>query len=212
MTTSSPFSRSARRRSAQRRLWSRRVRALLASGLVLGVGATITLAAWNDSEYTTGSVTAGQFNLEGSVDGNEYRSSEPDSAHTLSFSPDAALYPGATDYASFSVRAAEGSIGGTVQVLADEGNEEGLGAYLTYGIREVDGTACDFDAFEAGEVVVDRGSDLTTGADNVQDLAANQEEAITYCLELTLPEDADNDAQGQSATPSWEFFGTSASE
>ena len=201
----------AHRRAVQRHLWSRRIRALLASGMVLGVGATITLAAWNDSEYTTGSVTAGHFSLEGSVDGDEYRSSEPDSAHTLSFSPDAALYPGATDYALFRVRASEGSMGGSVQVLADEENAEGLGAYLTYGIREVDGTTCTFEAFEAGEVVVERGSGLTTDAQTTQDLAPDQEEAINYCLELILPEGTDNDAQGLSATPSWEFFATSTS-
>ncbi|MFC5929226.1 hypothetical protein D6T64_01470 [Cryobacterium melibiosiphilum] len=50
-------------------LRSRRARAILAGGLVLGVGAAITLAAWNDSEFATGTFSSGQFNLVGSVDG-----------------------------------------------------------------------------------------------------------------------------------------------
>ena len=41
------------------------VRAILAGGLVLGVGAAVTLAAWNDSEFATGTFGAGSFNLEG---------------------------------------------------------------------------------------------------------------------------------------------------
>jgi len=36
----------------------RRLRAVLAGGLVLGVGAALTLAAWNDAEFATGSFQA----------------------------------------------------------------------------------------------------------------------------------------------------------
>lgn len=211
MTTGTTTRRS-RRRSLQLHLWSRRIRALLASGVVLGVGATVTLAAWNDSEYAGGAVTAGQFTLEGSTDGVEYWSSEPGSPHALSFTPDAALYPGATSYSLFSVRTAEGSIGGTVQVLADDGNAGGLGAYLTYGIRQIEGTTCDAGAFDGGTAVVERGTALDSGADAAQDLAANQESEVNYCLELHLPEEAPNEAQGLSAEPAWQFLGTSVSE
>lgn len=45
----------------------RKVLAVLAGGLVLGVGIGVTLAAWNDSEFATGTFTAGSFNLEGST-------------------------------------------------------------------------------------------------------------------------------------------------
>lgn len=211
MTTPAPTRRECRR-LIQRHLRSRRIRALLASGIVLGVGATATLAAWNDSEYAGGAVTAGHFTLEGSTDAVEYWSSDAGSAHILSFTPESALYPGATDYAFFSVRTTGGSLGGTVQVLADEGNTAGLGAYLTHGISQIEGTTCDEGTFDEGATVVERGTALDSGADAAQDLAANQESAVNYCLELHLPEDAPNDAQGQSASPTWEFLGTSVSE
>ena len=50
----------------------RKISAILAAGMVLGVGTTATLAAWNDSEYAQGSFAAGTFNLEGSTDGTTY--------------------------------------------------------------------------------------------------------------------------------------------
>ena len=53
-------------------LRGRKIRAVLAAGLVLGIGAVVTLAAWNDSEYATGTFAAGTFNLEGSTDGTTY--------------------------------------------------------------------------------------------------------------------------------------------
>lgn len=201
------------RRRAEQSLWSQRLRALLAGGLVLGVGATVTMATWNDSEYAGGSVTAGTFELQGSSDGSDFWSSEADSPHALSFTPDSGpLFPGATRHALFSVRTAEGSIGGTVQVLADEGNDAGLGAYLTYGLSVIEGTTCDAGTFEDGNTVVERGTVLTEGAQAAQELAADQGAAVNYCLELLLPEDADNGAQGEDAAPSWQFLGTSSSE
>jgi predicted ribosomally synthesized peptide with SipW-like signal peptide len=50
----------------------RKLKAILAGGLALGLGATITLAAWNDSEYARGTFTAGTFSIEGSTDGTTY--------------------------------------------------------------------------------------------------------------------------------------------
>lgn len=50
------------------RVRRRKFKAILAGGLALGLGATITLAAWNDSEYAAGTFTAGTFNMVGSTD------------------------------------------------------------------------------------------------------------------------------------------------
>ena len=44
---------------------SRRVRAILAGGLVLGLGAAVTLAAWTDQEFASGTFTAGDFVFQG---------------------------------------------------------------------------------------------------------------------------------------------------
>ncbi|MDR2320511.1 MAG: SipW-dependent-type signal peptide-containing protein, partial [Microbacterium sp.] len=58
-----------RLRTRRRGLALRRIRAVLAGGLVLGVGATVTLASWNDGEYATGTSTAGTFDVVGGIIG-----------------------------------------------------------------------------------------------------------------------------------------------
>jgi len=196
---------------------SRKIRALLASGLVLGVGATLTLSSWNDSEYVGGELQAGSFGIEGSPTGQDgtYRSSTDGPSHALTFEPEAGqMYPGYTTYALFSVRAQSGSLGGTIQVQPpqwDRENTASLGQYLDYGISVVDGTVCDESAFEAStEPVVGSGTSLSNSepAATEQNLAADGT-PVNYCIELTLHADASSDAQGQSVTPQWQFLGTS---
>ncbi|PKQ22346.1 MAG: hypothetical protein CVT65_13865, partial [Actinobacteria bacterium HGW-Actinobacteria-5] len=85
----------------------RKVAAVLAGGLVLGVGTMATLASWNDSEYATATFTAGYFNLEGAVDSAQSSFSEhalPGSAGALSFStPVGNLTPGDVVVAPFAL-------------------------------------------------------------------------------------------------------------
>ncbi|WP_255808456.1 SipW-dependent-type signal peptide-containing protein [Leucobacter aridicollis] len=54
-----------------RRGWTK-ARALLAGGLVLGVGAAVTLAAWTDNEWVRGVFGTGTFGIEGSKDGSVF--------------------------------------------------------------------------------------------------------------------------------------------
>ena len=82
----------------------RKVRAILASGLVLGVGAAVTLAAWNDSvwgkaEFGTGANSWNvQGNFTGASDGwNEFVTAN--AAGSFNFGVNAsALVPGDTVY------------------------------------------------------------------------------------------------------------------
>lgn len=91
---------------------SRKVKAVLAGGLVLGVGAAITLAAWNDSEFATGTFTAGTFNLEGSTTSSiagfaDHNEDDGDTAADLTFTtPFDNLAPEDVVYASFWLRLA----------------------------------------------------------------------------------------------------------
>ncbi|UWF76726.1 MULTISPECIES: SipW-dependent-type signal peptide-containing protein [Microbacterium] len=55
------MTRTRRGRREARRLRFRRIQALLAGGLVLGVGAAATLAAWNDTEHGSATFTAGRL-------------------------------------------------------------------------------------------------------------------------------------------------------
>ncbi len=94
----------------------------LAGGLVLGVGAAVTLAAWNDSEFVTGTFTAGTFNLQGSTtDGTTFSDHAVSPGGALTFTvPAAALSPTDTTQAPFAVRLAANTTNGANVVLTTE--------------------------------------------------------------------------------------------
>jgi predicted ribosomally synthesized peptide with SipW-like signal peptide len=206
------------RRDRNRRRWFR-VRALLAGGLVLGIGSAATMAAWNDGEYADTTLRAGTFQIEGSAPAADSGSTFTDhatsgTAATLTFSaPVTALSPGTTTYSSFFVRTKSTSVAGTValQTPTFTASSTGLQSTLTYGVRLLaSGQTCGAGAFSSplGTAVVPTGTVL-----NAPLTAATQPIAAAgglhhYCFALTLPSTADNSVQGQSATPVWQFLAT----
>ena len=64
-----------------------RLRAVLAGGLVLGIGTTATLAAWNDSEYATTTVTASRFGIVGNTNGGAFTEHATSAAAATMSSP-----------------------------------------------------------------------------------------------------------------------------
>lgn len=196
----------------KRRLRSRRIRALLAGGLVFGVGATMTLAAWNDSEYGAATFTAGRFDIVGATDGTTFSShATAGAAATLNFQlPPTAMAPGTTTYALFSVKTANPSVAGALQLTAGTPGGTGLAAYLTYGVRTIAGTACNATTYPAGTAVVTDGSALTAGGSSTQAVSANGAAQVNYCIAVTLPTTASNAAQGLTMSQTWQFQGTSS--
>lgn len=85
----------------------RKRKALLAGGVVLGLGATMTLAAWSDDVWVSGSFNAGTFNVQGAVDSagtnwQEYNSSAGGGL-TFTVAP-TAMTPGQSVYAPLNLR------------------------------------------------------------------------------------------------------------
>ncbi|MGJ0389099.1 SipW-dependent-type signal peptide-containing protein [Microbacterium sp. CGR1] len=195
----------------RKRLRSRRIRALLAGGLVFGVGATMTLAAWNDSEYASATFTAGRFDIVGSTDGTTFSSHPVGTPAALSFSaPFNAMAPGNTVYALFSVRTANPSVAGTLQLSVTSTAGTGLGTYLRYGVRSITGTTCNGTTYSAGTAVVPDNSTMATGGTGTQAVAANAGTTVNYCIAVTLPSTAANGAQGLTAIQTWQVAGTSS--
>ena len=201
-----------RQRREKLRIRSHRIRAVLAGGLVLGIGATATLAAWNDAEFGAATFTAGRFDLLGATDGVTYSShATTGAAAALNFQlPPTAMAPGTTTYALFSVKTASPSVAGVLQLTAGTPGGTGLASSLTYGVRTVSGTTCSAATYAGGTAVVADGSALTTSGASTQAVAANGASTVNYCFAVTLPTTAPNTAQGLTMTQTWQIQGTSS--
>ncbi|MBV1777831.1 SipW-dependent-type signal peptide-containing protein [Paeniglutamicibacter sp. ABSL32-1] len=186
-----------------------RLRAVLAGGLVLGIGTTATLAAWTDEEHASGSFQAGTFSIVGSTNGTEFSDhpTAPGAPLVFSVTPDA-MVPGTTVFALYSVKTANSSVAGSVQLAADPGNGTGLGEYLRYGVSGVPGTTCNAATFAAGTSVVSAGTGLTSGSAAKIALGAKGSSTVNYCFAVTLPTTAPNAAQGTVLTGRWAFAAT----
>ncbi|WP_081765968.1 SipW-dependent-type signal peptide-containing protein [Arthrobacter sp. 31Y] len=202
-----------------------RLRAALAGALVLGVGSSVTLAAWTDSDQATGSFGASVFATE-STAAKPYVASGPWAANdtapgaSLLFQA-TAMSPGTVFYAPFAIRTTEKSVEGTVALGIPAVTSSGtgiadLGAALRY--RVVRSASCDAAAFGGTPAFVvgsDGGKPLTQGqaAGVVNPLAAataNQPGLPTqFCFEVSLPAGASTALQGQTATVTWPFTATS---
>lgn len=192
-------------------LTSRRRRAVLAGGLVLGLGAAVTLAAWNDSEYATGDFTAGAFDLEGSTDGTVWAQHPAlGAAASLAFvvAPDN-LAPTDVVYAPFGVRLADGTTNDAVVTLTHE-TSTGTVTDLTYGVLLTTDATCG--AATTGDVLVPAGTavDVVPAAADF-DLtfdAADAGDPQFLCFAVTAGVDL---VQGQTGTVTWEFNAVSQS-
>lgn len=200
---------------------SRKVRALLAGGLVLGLGGAVTLAAWNDSEFATGLFASSQFNLEGSTTGategyEDHATSG--AAADLQFSvPVADLSPGDVVAAPFWVRLdATTTAPGSLDLVALETTDSAgtNSEQLSYEVHALAADAtCDADA--SGTVVA-TGATLVSNPDVAgetvplavgADTAAG--EAVHLCFVVTA---GDGLVQGGSTTAVWQLSATSDSE
>lgn len=190
----------------------RKIRALLAGGVVLGVGAAVTLAAWTDQEWATGDFAAGSFGIEGSTDGSAFADHETaDGAATLDFQIGADnLTPGDTVAAPFVLRTVQGtSYDAAVELTSAAGTGDNA-PHLTYGITQV-GAVGDCVAGATGTEIMAPGTALDTaaGAAGFTLDAATADAAgapVVLCLQVTA---GDTLEQAGTATASWEFTATS---
>jgi predicted ribosomally synthesized peptide with SipW-like signal peptide len=206
----------------RRRLPFLRLRALLSGGLVLGLGAVMTLASWNDSEYATTTLSTSVFNTESSLNGGStYADNAAPPGPSVTFSG-AVFAPGDVQYWNILTRTKAKSIPGTLTVPAPAlggANTATLSQYFVY--RVVNTTAaCNAAAFTTSPVWV-VGNPTTK-----RPLTAGQEAGVTIslpaatatlpsavtglCFEMTLLDTAPITVQGQVSTATWHFVATSS--
>ena len=126
----------------------RKRRAMLAGGLVLGVGATMTLAAWTDDEFAKGIFNTTVFGIEGSTDGTTFADHTPEaSAATMTFTGGNAMSPDSTVYSRYAIRTtaattADGKL--ALTAVTNSGNP-GLAALYDFKMGTINSmsAACD---------------------------------------------------------------------
>lgn len=197
----------------------RKIGAVLAGGLVLGIGTAATLAAWNDSEFANGTFTAGAFNLEGSTDGTAYTDhSTAGTAATLAFTLPAGLVsnmsPSSTVYAGFWVRLAAGTTsaatltasGATADPAATSNSD-----HLSYAIYQLaPGATCNAASATGTPVASGATLDAQTGATAIPlaagATATDPGTAVQLCFRVT----ADAALEPSLVTnATWSFTATS---
>ncbi|MGO1538229.1 MAG: SipW-dependent-type signal peptide-containing protein [Leucobacter sp.] len=172
----------------------RKVGAILAGGLVLGVGAAVTLAAWGDSEFASSTFEAGTFTFQGSADGGTAWEDHDvvRGAAALSFAtnPDN-LSPNDAVYASYLLRVTGDPA--TVTPVAATFDGDMSAAKLDVEVREITGTTCDETSFNAAGAANDVTStpfNVVTGTD------------ASLCLQVVATDDL---VQGDTGTVVWRW-------
>lgn len=196
----------------------RKVAAILAGGLVLGVGTMATLASWNDSEFAKASFTAGAFNMEGAVDGAQSVFSEHSTAGaagTLAFtSIFSNLQPGDVVYAPYALRLDKNTTyNATVAVTSDSmsGSTQGL-SYTLFTTATAGCSASSTPVttvVPAGTPLNGVGAASTISLTKTANVGTTAGAAAFLCFKVTAGTTAPTMAQGQTAGPVWNFTATS---
>lgn len=189
----------------------------MAGALVLGIGATATLAAWTDQENAKATITAGTFALESLVSGGAWTdTTAPAAAAALPLAA-TGMMPGTSKAAWIQIRTKAGSGAGTVNLsgvtLATTPDpnvdpNKAFGDALTVRIGTVVTTGDCVPTWTGGALATKVGT-LPTGLTPAI-VGANSATVAIYCVVVTLPTTAPNTAQSGSVTPTWAFTGTSS--
>ncbi len=196
-----------------KRQGSRKVAAILAGGLVLGVGTMATLASWNDSEYANATFTAGRFNLQGSLTGaaGSFSDHATTPGAALSFSaPFSNLQPDSVTFAAYAVQlTADTTNDATVSISA---TSQDAVTGLTYQLVKVPSITCSQSAIDAAaataaNVLVPAGTAVGSAAGATTfDLAKAAGSTAFLCFKVSANSGL---VQGQSGTGVWQFTATS---
>lgn len=207
-----------RRAELRRRHGATRWRAVLAGGLVLGAGATATLAAWTDTVVATGDFGSSVFDLQSQSAGNPtYADHAVAPGASLTFDA-SAMSPGVSHYAWLNVRTtAASTVGGDV-VLTGLVAGGALAPALEYRAVRTSSPnptiACDAAAFAAPSTFIVGGTTTWVPLSSALPAAVSNHigaagASIGFCFDVRVMVEAHNDFQGDAGEATWTFTGTS---
>lgn len=190
----------------------RKIAAVLAGGLVLGIGAAATMAAWTDSQAATATFTSGVFALESSIVGNNWKNHTEGDPATISMGTNA-MSPGTSGFGYLDVRTTkESTLGGTAILLparasaqSDTGmiNALEMRAKVLGAAQTCNSSALTGVPFQAATAEPNASGELklAAGAAGV---------AVRFCLEVRMKTGTLNSVQGKKAGLIWTVNGTSS--
>lgn len=196
----------------------RKVQAVLAGGTVLGIGALVTLASWNDSEFAEGIFGAGEFNLQGSTTGategfldHDGEDDNP-AAASLNFEANN-MVPEQTVYAPFWVRLDDDTtVSGTIEaeggISIPEDQAEGSNIEnLSYTVF-ADPETCSVDEGATGGDQVAQADTLDEGSGSTSSINLDADgTAVQLCF--VVEADDESFVQGDTTEVTWEILATS---
>lgn len=212
----------SRHKAARRPRAFTRVRAVLAGALVLGVGATMTLASWTDTEFATGSFATSKFDTQSSIDNSVWADNTSAPGATITFAG-TGMSPDTHRYGYVLIRTKANSVAGTLTFVAPTVTNGGtdtspfLGAALQYRAIAIAAAGCTSTTFTTGTPTYIVGGASTyaaltaTGATGVSLPAATASPGspVGYCFDVYLPTGADPLLQGKSVSVTWNVTATS---
>lgn len=188
---------------------------MLAGGMVLGLGASATLAAWTDSSYSSADFTAGTFEIELNAVGQWTKTT------SMTFTP-GAMFPDSVRYSSVQVRTTVNSTYSGTVTLTGRGAEVqsgGIADHLEYrAVTLPAGTTCSESSFTTGAAYV-----LGTAsawvpmrpnnqvAPSSQVIPAGGANPVNYCFAVRLRSNAPSATQGTTASHTWVWNAISSS-
>ncbi|MGY3552632.1 SipW-dependent-type signal peptide-containing protein [Williamsia sp. R60] len=188
----------------------RKIRAILAAGLVLGVGAAVTLAAWSDSVWGQSEFATDKWNVQGSFNGGtswgEFATGPTAGTFTFPLADATSLTPGESVKAPVSLRVGPATSALNASVtLAPSGNTSALAGELELTVTEA--ASCSV----AGTTPAGwpAGGSVATAGGSTPIILNGDMTPRHFCFTVTLPADAallDTSTTGQVL---WEFKATS---
>lgn len=215
MTTSPHAPQSAAKNQNRRK----KARAIMASGLVLGVGAAVTLAAWSDTVWGQGTFgTEGNaFNIQGSFDGGkswkEYVSSTgtgDNGPGAMTFAQNAnALIPGVPVYQLVGLQEVEGKLGADIVLKRTNADTSDLKDVVKVAVANA-GTGTDAPACGAGTDGFSAPVAIGATPSNMLTTDITAKGYRWVCLQATLDDKATPAfSKKKSSSILWEFAATS---
>jgi len=203
-----------------------KVFALLSGGLIIGLGATATLASWNDSEWvfggvdsTTSAIATSTFEVQQNR-GSGWGDFETSPGGLLTIvAPATGLSPGDAAYTQVSLRTTSASVGGNLSLMAPgtaptpayAASDTDVWAAVRIRVVVTTGVAgtCDVNSFtNLATYVVGSfasGAATTVAGTGTRSLSAASGNQQNYCFQVLLPAGSPDTLQGKGISPVWEF-------